>query len=312
LKRGEAHLKKISSPFPYRGEGDKGLPAAQGFGRWGIRLPISSNNEKRGEMNNLVKIYARPKLNSPNMLAAWPGIGNVAVIVATYLQRKMGFKELGEVVASNFFDPIGVVVRDNVVEAPQFPQNKFYYWKNKGGGSDVILFIGDDQPAAKGYDLANCVLDVGLRFQVKRIYTCAATVTRIHHTEQPRAWGVATSQPVAEDLEAQDLVQRGNLQIAGLNGLLLGVAKERGIEGVCLLGEVPMYATRVQNPMAALAIVNVLTKILGIEIDIAELAQLAQETGERIKQVAAEAMGEYIDYFTEPIWEQEEQEEEEE
>mgnify|MGYP001046308261 CR=1 FL=1 len=40
----------------------------------------------------------------------------------------------------------------------------------------------------------------------------------------------------------------------------------------------------------------------------AELAQLAVETKERIKQVAAEAMGEYIDYFTEPIWEQEEEE----
>ncbi len=262
-------------------------------------------------MNDLVKLYARPRLKAPNMLAAWPGIGNVAMIVATYLQRKLNFKELGEVVASHFFDPIGVLVKDNIVEAPQFPQSRFYYWKNRGGGSDLILFIGEDQPAAKGYELANCVLDVGLRFQVRRIYTCAAALTRIHHTEQPRAWGVATSQPVADDLAAYDLVQRGNLQIAGLNGLLLGVAKERGIEGVCLLGEVPTYATRIQNPMAALAIVNVLTGMLGIDVDVAELKQLAQETREGIKQVAAEAMGEYIDYFTEPIWEQGEEEEEE-
>ena len=263
-------------------------------------------------MNDLVKLYARPRLKLPNMLAAWPGIGNVAMIVATYLLRKLDFKELGEIVPTNFFDPIGVVVRDNVVEAPQFPQSKFYYWKNKGGGSDIILFIGDDQPATKGYELANCVLEMGLRFKVKRVYTCAAALTRIHHTEQPKAWGVATSQQVADDLKIHDLVQRGNLQIAGLNGLLLGVAKERDIEGVCLLGEVPMYATRIQNPMAALAIVNVMTKILGIEVDIAELAQLASETKERMKQVAAEAIGEYIDYFTEPIWEQGEEEEEEE
>ncbi len=263
-------------------------------------------------MKGLVKLYAKPKLNSPNMLAAWPGIGNVSIIVATYLERKLNFKRLGEIKASYFFDPIGVVVRDNVVEAPQFPQSEFYYWKNKGGGSDIILFIGDDQPAAKGYELAHCVLDMGLSFQVKRIYTCAAALTRIHHTEQPRVWGVATSQRVAEDLKRYDLVERGNLQIAGLNGLLLGVAKERSIEGVCLLGEVPMYATRIQNPMAALAILEVLTKILDIEIDTDELVQLAKETKERLKQIAAEAMGEYIDYFTEPIWEQRDEEEEEE
>ena len=263
-------------------------------------------------MSDLVKLHARPKLNSPNMLAAWPGIGNVAMIVANYLKSKLGFKELGALEASYFFDPIGVLVRDNVVEAPDFPQSQFYYWKNEGGRSDLILFIGDDQPAAKGYELANCVLDVGQRFQVKRVYTCAAAMTRIHHTEPPRVWGVATSHEVAEDLKKYNLVQAGNLQIAGLNGLLLGVAKERDIDGICLLGEVPVYATRVQNPMAALAVMKVLTGMLEIEVDLAELAKMAVEAGERMKQVAAQAMEEYIDYFTEPIWERGEEEEEEE
>jgi len=244
------------------------------------------------------------------MLAVWPGIGNVSIIVATYLKRKLAFKELGEVEASHFFDPIGVVVENNVVEAPQFPRSKFYYWKNEGQGSDIILFMAEDQPATKGYELANCVLDVGLNFQVKRIYTCAAALTRIHHTEPPRVWGVGTSHNVAQDLEKYNLVQGNNLQIAGLNGLLLGVAKERDIDGICLLGEVPMYATRMQNPMAALAVLKVLTKMLDIEIDMTELAQLASETKERMKQVAAEAMGTYIDYFTTPIWEYGEEEEE--
>jgi proteasome assembly chaperone (PAC2) family protein len=262
-------------------------------------------------MSKLVKLYAKPKLNSPVMLAAWPGIGNVAIIVATYLERKLAFKRLGEVEASHFFDPIGVIVRDNVVEAPQFPQSRFYYWKNKEGGSDIILFIGEDQPAAKGYELANCILDVGLNLGIKRVYTCAAALSRIHHTEQPAVWGVATSQQVTEDIKRYNLVRKGNLHIAGLNGLLLGVAKEKGIEGVCLLGEVPVYATRIQNPMAALAILKVLTTMLEVEIDLAELVQLAGEAKERMKQAAAEAMGEYIDYFTEPIWEQGEEEPEE-
>jgi len=246
------------------------------------------------------------------MLAAWPGIGNVSMLVANYLERKLDFKRLGTVEASHFFDPIGIAVRDNVVEAPQFPQSRFSYWKNEGGGSDIILFIGDDQPSSNAYELANCVLDVGLKFQAKRIYTCAAAITRIHHTEQPRVWGVATVQRLTDELREYDLVQRGNLQISGLNGLLLGVAKERNIEGICLLGEVPGYTTRIQNPMAALAILGVLPKMLGIEIDTSEMAQMASETRDRMKQIAAEAMGQYIDQFTEPIWEYGQEEEEEE
>jgi len=263
-------------------------------------------------MQKLLKFHARPKLNSPNLLAAWPGISNAAMIVATYLLRKLDFKELATIEAAYFFDPIGILVKHNVIEAPQFPQSRFYYWKNKAGKSDLILFTGDDQPSAKGYELANLVIDMALRFQAKRIYTCAAALTRIHHTETPKVWAATTNQQVAEDLKRYQLVLGGNLQISGLNGLLLGVAKERAIDGVCLLGEVPTYVAKIQNPMASLAILEVLTKMLEIEVDTSELARLAVETRERMTQIAAEAMGEYIDYFTEPIWEREDNGEDEE
>ncbi len=254
----------------------------------------------------MVKFHARPKLKTPSMLAAWPGISNVAMIVATFLAKKLEFKELATVQADHFFEPIGVLARDSITEAPQFPQSRFFYWKNSHGGSDLILFLGESQPAIKGYELANCILDVGLKFRISRIYTCAAALTRIHHTEQPRVWGVGTNQAVTEELARYNLVMKGNIQISGLNGLLMGVAKERDMDGICLLGEVPIYATKMHNPIAALAIIKVLTRILGIKIDTSELARLASETRERMKQLAAEAMEEYIDYFTEPIWERNE------
>jgi proteasome assembly chaperone (PAC2) family protein len=262
--------------------------------------------------NDIIKIHARPKLNTPNMLAAWPGIGNVAMVIANYLKAKLPFKELGYLEPSYFFDPIGVLVKDDVVEEPTFPQSVFYYWKNAKGGHDLILFIGDDQPAAKGYDLAHYVLDEGQRFGAGRVYTCAAAITRIHHTEPPKVWGVGTSHLVTTDLKQYKLEHSSNLQIAGLNGLLLGVGKERDIDGVCLLGEVPTYASRVTNPMAALAVLKVLAPMLEIKVDLAELAKMAVEATERIKQVAAQAMEEYIDYFTEPIWERGEEEGDEE
>ena len=263
-------------------------------------------------MKGLIKIKARPRLESPNMIAAWPGVSDVSMIAATYLQKKLNFKELGEVEASYFFNPVGVLVKNSVVESPQFPQSKFYYWKNKRGESDIILFIGDDQPSSKGYEMANCVLDMGLKFNIKRIYTCAAALTHIHHTEETRVWGVGTTKQVAEEMRQYDLNSGNNLQIAGLNGLMLGIAKERGVEGVCLLGEVPVYTSRVQSPMAALAVLQSLVKILGIKVDLDELTQLSIKTKEKMKQLTAEAMGEYIDYFTEPIWEQNGGEEDEE
>jgi uncharacterized protein len=255
-------------------------------------------------MDNLVRIYARPKLKAPIMLASWPGVSNVSLSVAAYMRKKLEFKRLAEIKAPRFFDPSGVTVRDNIVEAPQFPQSIFYYWKNRKGAHDIILFIGEDQPAAKSYELAHCVLDTAQHFQVQRVFTCAAALTRIHHSEQPRVWGVTTHPTLLDYLKEYELLQSGNLQIAGLNGLLLGIAKERHTEAICLLGEVPQYASRIPNPMAALAILKVFARMMEMNIDTAELAQVAWETREQMKQAAAAAMGEYIDYFTEPIWEQ--------
>lgn len=255
-------------------------------------------------MKETVKFYARPRLISPNLLACWPGVGNVSLIIATYLKSNLGFKDLAEVDAACFFDPIGVAAENSVIEAPQFPLSQFYYYKNAGKVSDLILFIGEDQPGAKSYEFANCILDVAVKYHVQRVYTCAAALTRIHHTEQPRVWGVATNPTIARELKRRDLSQKGNLQIAGLNGLLLGVAKERDIDGICLLGEVPSYASRMPNPMAALAVLKVLAKMLDIQVDYAELNSIADDTREKMKQAAAEAMGQYIDYFTQPIWEQ--------
>ena len=52
--------------------------------------------------------------------------------------------------------------------------------------------------------------------------------------------------------------------------------------------------------------------MIDIRLDLTEMRQLAREAREKMKQVAAQAMGEYIDFFTEPIWESDEDDDEEE
>ena len=51
-------------------------------------------------MNDIIKLYTRPELRSPNLVAAWPGICNVSLLAASYLERKLNFEKLGEIEAS--------------------------------------------------------------------------------------------------------------------------------------------------------------------------------------------------------------------
>jgi proteasome assembly chaperone (PAC2) family protein len=243
------------------------------------------------------------------MLASWPGIGDVSLTAARYLVEKLNAVEIGEIEPINFFEPVGVTVRDNVVESPRFPESKFYYWQYPKAGKGLVIFIGEEQPAFKGYELVNCVLDVAQRLRVSRVYSCAAAVTRIHHSEEMKVWGAATTSNLVDELSKQNVILRDSLRIAGLNGLILGMAKEREMEGVCLLGEVPSYATQIANPKASLAVLGILTKMLGITLDLTELSHLAERVDEEMDRIAKRVTAEYIDQFTEPIWEQDEEEE---
>lgn len=257
-----------------------------------------------------VKLYKQPHPKSCFMLTSWPGIGDVSLTAARYLAEKLNAVEIGKIEPIKFFEPMGVVVKDNVVEAPRFPENKFYYWQDDKREKGLVLFIGEEQPSFKGHDLVNCVLDVAQRLKVQRVYSCAAAVTHIHHSEEPKVWGVATTPELISELNSHNVVLRGDLRIAGLNGLILGIAKERNIEGICLLGEVPSYATQVTNPKASLAVLKILIKMLEIEVDLTELGHVAKRAGEEMERIAKRATAEFIDQFTEPIWEQEEEDNE--
>ncbi len=255
-----------------------------------------------------VKFYREPELVSPCLVTAWPGVGNVALIAATYLKDKLEAEELAEINPSGFFDLGGVFIKDNLAETPAFPEGKFYYWDSAGEGKDLVIFLAEAQPAAESYEYAGIVLDVAQKFGVKRVYTLAAALTE-YHPDQPRVLGAASSPELLEELKKLEVVLAGDFYIAGLNGLLLGVAKERNIEAICLLGETVKYAARMANPRASQSVLRVLTKFLGVEIEMAELEEFAESTEKQIRQIGNEMKREFLQNFTKPIWEREQHEE---
>jgi hypothetical protein len=210
-------------------------------------------------------------------------MGGVALIATKTLQQKLQAEECGEILPYDFFSPTEVVIEDHVIQTPKFPESKFYFW-DKGDKHDLLFFIGNDQPQ-RAWEFAHRVLDVAEEFGVRRIYTSAAFPLWMHHSKEPHVWGTATTAQLVKYLKVYGVMPMREGSIGGLNGLLLGVAKQKGIEGVCLLGEMPIYATRIANPKAAQAVLEVLTKMLGIEIDLEDLTAMAEEIEPNMEQL---------------------------
>jgi proteasome assembly chaperone (PAC2) family protein len=79
----------------------------------------------------------------------------------------------------------------------------------------------------------------------------------------------------------------GQGNITGLNGLLLGVARKRGIEAICVMGEIPVYLQGFPfpYPKASKSVLEVLTAALGIEIDMDRISSFIERSDKEIEQL---------------------------
>jgi proteasome assembly chaperone (PAC2) family protein len=262
-----------------------------------------------------IKIYKEPELEKPIMFVGWPGIGNIGIIAVNTLKGVLRAEEFGEIESWDFFYPKKVSIRDGLLEDLEFPGNKFYYRRTEK--KDLIFFIGEEQPSEgermyasgeKAYQLANLVLDVGLKFGCQRVYTSGACVSPTHHQVKPRVCAVGSSENLIEEIKnyqntilMSELGGRGEGEgiITGLNGLLLGVAKTRGVEGICLMGEIPDWFSGASfpYPKASKSVLEVFAEILGIGMDFSFLDKMERQIEEVIESFYAkfppEMKGEY-------------------
>lgn len=241
-----------------------------------------------------LRIYHQPQMTDPELIAAWPGIGNIGLIAVDTLRRAVHAEFFAEIEPWRFFYPRGIVVEKGELTDLHFPRCRFFH--QRIGAHDIIFFTGDEQPASerKSYEMASLILDLCTHLGCKRAYTAAAAVTGIHHTTRPRVWAVPNSEDLLPEISQYPNTvllshleeKSGGGNITGLNGLLLGVAKSRGVRGICLLGEIPVYISGLLTPYpkASRAILEVFEHIFGITPDLGHLDALEQEVEQNITQ----------------------------
>ncbi|MGQ9617064.1 MAG: PAC2 family protein [Spirochaetota bacterium] len=238
-------------------------------------------------MHQSIRILNQIEVKDPLLVAAWPGMGNVAFGAAMYLKESLKALKFAEIQPQDFFFKTGVQITDGIIDIPELPRNEFFWYKAPRGISDLIIFLGESQPVMeREYGIAQRVVEVALYYRVKEIITFAATPVNITHRDEPGVWGVATERSILERLPALGVKTMSAGHIGGLNGLLLGVGKEAGIGGLCLLGEIPFYTAKIENPKSSLAVLKVFTRYISIRLDFNGLIQMARFVEEEVEKVS--------------------------
>ena len=227
----------------------------------------------------IIKKKMEIKLKNPVLIEGFPGLGMVGRIASRYLIKQLKAKKLADLFSPHF--PYYVLV--NKKGSVRLLRGEFYFWKNKNGKNDLLLLTGDQQAQTiEGqYDVASCILDFAEECSVKMIVTIGGY--RKETEDAPKVVTVSTNPELLNKaLQAEAIASPAGNPIVGTAGLLLGLARFRDIDALCLLGETRGY---LRDPKSAKSVLSVLQKIVDIKLDLTGLEGEINRTNEIMEKM---------------------------
>jgi len=252
-------------------------------------------------MHKSIRFFKKPRLVNPVLIAAWPGMGEVALKSASYLVEKLKAEPLAYLTSSDYFYPTASVIKKGILNTKGLPLNHFYYWRNtnmkgdsKWASDDLIIFLSHAQPdLSKSVDYVDDILEVARLYKVNTIISFAAMPATIDHIQKPDIWLAVNNKELLRYLQNYSLKLMTEGEISGMNGLFLGLARKAGFSGFCLLGELPIYTIHIENPRTVFAILEKIKEILNLPLDLNDLEQQAQLIEQEINKL--------VDYLKEGV-----------
>ncbi len=222
-----------------------------------------------------------PQLRNPIMVVGLPDSGRVAKIVLDHLIKTLKATKIGYLY-SDYLPPRLLMTQEGQVD---MMKHEIFYWVNQDASQDLLLYTGDAQPILPegAFRLSEAVIDLAQKFGVTLVVTVGAFITG-KIAEKPSVYGAASEAALVEELKKLNVKIIDSGAVTWMNGLIPGLAKVRRLQGVFLSGETSGFMV---DPRAAMIILRVLTKKLGLDLDLSELEKQAKDVEVALKKAAA-------------------------
>jgi uncharacterized protein (TIGR00162 family) len=203
------------------------------------------------------RVFFHPKLESPFFVEGLPGFGNVGKIAARLLIDFAHAKVFAELYAPSFPDYV-IVNRHGICRPPRYE-----FYTGRLGNTHFIILTGDSQPSLDDlkahYMLCDKILDFAAKYGCKFLVTLGGVPTPKPSEE---VYVAATTPQLAVETVKKGALLYSRGRIMGATGLLLGLAKNRGWKGICLLGATSGLR---EDRDSAFSVFRFLLKTLGAE-----------------------------------------------
>ncbi len=203
------------------------------------------------------------------VLEGSPELGLIGNILGWLLVEELKMKQIGYI-DSKDFPPLAVLYKGIAI-------HPFRIYSTDG----IVLFLSDFIiPPAVSYDMSNAIVDWMEKNNSKELITFNSMVVM---EKSDSVAAAANSEDSLKRLGDQDLPILPFGNVNGLSGSLLTRTATKDIPASCLFAEV---LNQYPDPRAAASLVNVLNKMLNIEVNAEPLLKEADEIEDRLKELA--------------------------
>jgi len=233
------------------------------------------------DMETTIHVTEKVRLRNPVMIEGLPGIGNVGRVAAGYMINELKMKKFAELYSPHFL-PLVILGTDAVASLLKC---EFYYYKSPK--LDIVVLTGDTQSISPHghYEICDKVVHFAKAIGVKEIITLGGFAEG-KEVDEPRIVGAVNIKKLLKKYEKSGIdfgKDHPVGTIVGASGLLIGLGRTHGIDGLCLMGEtygMPLMT----DPKAADRVLHTLSSVLGIKLDLSRLERIIKEMEERIRK----------------------------
>jgi proteasome assembly chaperone (PAC2) family protein len=199
-----------------------------------------------------------PALENPVFVQGLPGFGNVGRIAAHLLIKFSEAKPFAELYSPSFPDYVSISTK-GIAYLP-----KYEFYSAPLEKNNLVIMTGETQPSFDDvlahYQVCSEIVDFIEKLGCHFIVTMGGVPLSEDKTQ---VYVAATSSRLATEFMEKGSVIYSKGRIVGGTGLTLALAKERGLEGICLLGTTTGFKA---DRGAGFHVFKFLMKALGKEI----------------------------------------------
>jgi proteasome assembly chaperone (PAC2) family protein len=243
---------------------------------------------------NPLTIHSQPHgLRRPVLITAfsgWNDAAEAATTAARYLATTFQAEKFAEIDPEEFyhfgltrpyvrFKPGSETEREIV-----WPATEFSVARAAELPRDLIIAVAGE-PHLRWRTYCASVVELAQRCQVTLVLMLGALLAEVPHTRPVRVSGGASDPELAARLGTRSTRYEGP---TGIVGVLNTACREQGLPTASVWANVPHYISGIENPKAALALVQRVLALLNAEADLTDLEDATRQFEQNLSEIVAQ------------------------